>query len=471
MCKQYPLIIGNQYQMKESLHTIYNKYTGEPYAAISAAGPEDVDAAVAAAKAAFSNTYFDVQTRYQVLMKAAELIRARREELAEILTAEAGKTVIDAHNEVDWSVDLFTESAEEAKRLNGETFCMPAPWLDTRTCYTRREPVGVVAAITPFNFPLNLVAHKVAPALAAGNPVILKPAEATSVIGWKLCEILIEAGAPEGFISCLTGSGSVLGPALTANPDISFYSFTGSVAVGKQIKAQIGLRKSAMELGSNSATIVCKDYDLTEAVNACLDAAFSNAGQVCIHLQRIYVERAAYEPFVQAFVQAAKGKRVGDPSAEETEIGPMIAEAEAIRVEQWVNEALTQGAVAHCGARREGPLFWPTVLTNVTRDMRVVKDEIFGPVVCIIPFDTMAEAYAMVNDSRYGLNGGILTSSLPVAMEAIKAIQCGSVIVGGTCGFRFGCMPYGGVKESGFGKEGPHYAVEEMTEQKTVVIL
>ena len=221
MSQVYPLIIANRYESRQDTMTVFHKYTGEPFAQMSAASVEDVDTAVVQAKHALEHTYFDVQTRYQVLMKAADLLKERREELAAILTAEAGKTVQDAHNEVDWSVDLFVESAEEAKRLNGETFCMPVPWLDTRTCYTRREPVGVVVAITPFNFPLNLVAHKVAPALAAGNPVILKPAAATSVIGWKLCEILIDAGLPAGFISCLTGSGSVLGPALAAHPGSS----------------------------------------------------------------------------------------------------------------------------------------------------------------------------------------------------------------------------------------------------------
>lgn len=471
MSQVYPLIIANRYESRQDTMTVFHKYTGEPFAQMSAASVEDVDTAVVQAKHALEHTYFDVQTRYQVLMKAADLLKERREELAAILTAEAGKTVQDAHNEVDWSVDLFVESAEEAKRLNGETFCMPVPWLDTRTCYTRREPVGVVVAITPFNFPLNLVAHKVAPALAAGNPVILKPAAATSVIGWKLCEILIDAGLPAGFISCLTGSGSVLGPALAAHPGVSFYSFTGSVDVGQQLKAQIGLRKCAMELGSNSATIVCDDFELDQAVNACADAAFCNAGQVCIHLQRIFVARSIFEPFVAGLTKAAQEKVVGDPSDPATEIGPMIAQREAARVEEWVAQAVADGAVVHCGNRREGALFWPTVLTQVTGEMRVMKDEIFGPVVCVVPFDTMEEAYAMVNDSRYGLNGGILTHSLPVAMQAIQSIHCGSVIVGGTCGFRFGCMPYGGVKESGFGKEGPHYAVEEMTEQKTVVIL
>lgn len=469
--EKYPLIIGNEEVYTEKTHLVYNKYTGEPYAEISLADAKQVEAAASAARKAFETVPFDVLSRYNVLMKAAALLAERAEELAAILTAEAGKTLQDAKNEVLWSADLLTESAEEAKRLHGESFGFWGDWLDGRTCYTRKEPIGPVAAIAPFNFPLNLVVHKVAPALAAGNPVLLKPAEATSVIGLHLCRLLLDAGVPKGYLSCLTGSGAEIGPLLTANEKIAFYSFTGSVPTGKSIKASIGLRRCTMELGSNAATIVCKDYDLPSAVASCADAAFSNAGQVCIHLQRIYVERPIFEEFVARLTAAAQAKTVGDPMDPATEIGPMIAEGEAVRVEQWVAEAAAGGAVIHCGNRRERALFWPTVLTGVTRDMQVVKDEVFGPVVSVIPFDTMQEAYDMVNDSRYGLNTGILTNNISTAMEATKVLQSGSVIVGGTCGFRIGNMPYGGVKESGFGKEGPKYAIEEMTATKAVVIL
>ena len=469
--EKYPIIIGNKKVFKKETLPIYDKFTGLLFAEISASDANDVEQAAQIAEKAVKNTDFDIQARYNVLMNIAKLMKDNKEELAHILIEEAGKTVIDAHNEVDWSIDLFIESAEEAKRLNGETFCMPVPWLDTRTCYTRKEPVGVVAAITPFNFPLNLVSHKLAPALAAGNAVILKPAEATSVIGLKLCELIVEAGLPEGYISCLTGSGSIIGPALTANQNISFYSFTGSVPTGKLIKSQIGIRKCALELGSNSATIICDDYDIDSAVSSCIDAAFSNAGQVCIHLQRIYVQNNIYLEFLKKITEESKKIIVGDPSDPKTKVGPMIAEKEAIRAMSWVNEALQQGAIAHCGNRREKSLLWPTVLTNVTPEMKVVKDEIFAPVTSVIPFDNVNDAFDMVNDSRYGLNAGILTNNMPVAMEAIKKIKCGSVIVGGTCGFRFGNMPYGGVKESGFGKEGPHYAINEMSETKTIIIL
>ncbi|MDD6347691.1 MAG: aldehyde dehydrogenase family protein [Lachnospiraceae bacterium] len=470
--KKYPLIIGGQEVLTEETHYVYDKYTGEVFAEISAAGREEVDRAVDRAVEAFETNPLDAASRYTILMKAADLMEERADEIAAIMTAEAGKPTQDARNEILWSTDLVRESAELARQLHGECFGFWGDaWMDTRTCYTRREPVGPVAAIAPFNYPLNLVIHKVAPAIAAGNPVILKPAEVTSVTGLAVCRIFMDAGLPDGYISCLTGSGSVIGPLLTENQKIAFYSFTGSVSVGKSIKAAIGLRRCAMELGSNSATIVCRDYDPAAAAAACADAAFTNAGQVCIHLQRLYVDRAVYDEFLEKLIREAEAITVGDPRDPGTRIGPMIAEKEAARVENWVREAVEQGAVIQCGGKRSGALFRPTVLTGTTPDMKVMKDEVFGPLVCVVPFDTIDEAFTMVNDSRYGLNSGILTNDIATGMEASRRLKTGSVIIGGTCGFRIGNMPYGGVKESGFGKEGPRYAIEEMTDLKAVVIL
>ncbi len=404
-------------------------------------------------------------------MKIADLLVQNQDELAEIMIAEAGKTVEDAKNEVLWSADLFVDSAEEAKRLTDETVLFPVPYLDQQLCYVKREPVGVVAAIAPFNFPLNLVAHKVAPALAAGNAVVLKPALVTSVIALRLTELMIEAGVPQGFISCLTGPGAEIGDWLVQNPDINFYSFTGSVPVGKSIQSKIGLRRSSMELGSNSATIVCDDYCLDAAVEACVGDAFSNAGQVCISLQRIFVHESLYDDFVAKYVEQAKQLRVGDPSDPDTQIGPMIKESEAIRAMEWIEEAEKQGAKVLCGNKREGSCVWPTVLTDVTREMKVFALETFAPITSIISFTTLQEAIDAVNDSPYGLNAGVLTHDLRVAHEAVSKIHTGSVIIGGTCSFRFGNMPYGGVKDSGFGKEGAKYAIDEMTNRKTVVVL
>lgn len=468
---KYPVLISGEKVYTDKIINVYDKYTNELIAEICAADEVLVNRAVAEAKHAFETTYFDVQTRYNVLMKAAHIMTERCDELADILTGEAGKIPADAKNEVLWTIDLIMDSAEEAKRINGETVCFPVPWLDTRTCYTRREPVGVVAAITPFNFPLNLVAHKVAPALAAGNAVVLKPAAVTPIIAYKFCEILIEAGLPRGFIHYLGGSGEEVGNALVANKDINFYSFTGSVPVGSSIKEKIGMRRGAFELGSNSATVICEDYDPIKAADMCAGDAFANAGQVCISLQRIYVQRPIFDAFLKRLVENAKAKIAGDPRKPGTDLGPVISGKDASRIIEWIEEAVRDGAVVHCGNKREGNVVWPTVLTNVNRDMKVIKDEVFGPVVSVIPFDTVDEAIGMVNDSRFGLNAGILTNNISVAMEAIPKIKTGGVIVGGTCSFRFGNMPYGGVKDSGIGREAPRYAIEEMTDLKTVVIL
>lgn len=469
--KTYPLIIGGEMVDKKETLPVYCKYDGTLYANVAAAAAADVKQAVDAAEAALAQGGFSGQERYEVLMRAAALVVERQAELAEILIRETGKTVQDANNEIGWSVDLFTESAEEAKRIHGETVPFPQPWMTGATAYIRREPVGIVAAITPFNFPFNLVAHKLAPALAAGNPVILKPATVTAVIGWKLCEILLDAGAPKGYVSCLTGEGGKVGAALAAEPRIGFYSFTGSVPVGESLKRDIGLRKCALELGSNSATIVCEDWDPEAAAAAAAEDAFSNAGQVCISMQRVYVHRSGYDTFVKKLAELAAAKKVGDNADPTTEIGPMITEKEAVRVMAWIAEAKAGGAAVHCGDKRQGSLVWPTVLTGVKRDMKVMCDEVFGPVVSVVPFDDVEEAFKMVNDSTYGLNSGILTNDRKVAMRATQVLKTGSVIVGGTCSFRLGSMPYGGVKNSGIGREGPKYAVEEMTEMKTVVLL
>ncbi|KIL38613.1 aldehyde dehydrogenase [Gordoniibacillus kamchatkensis] len=467
----YPALISGKRVETNQLLLVSDKFTGQPYAHIHQPRKEDVERAVAEAKQAQAAVPFPVAQRYDVLMKAAAALRSRAEELADVMVAEAGKLRRDALNEVWWSIDLFVESAEEAKRLHGETFVLPIPGLDQKTCYTMRVPVGVVGAITPYNFPLNLVAHKVAPALAAGNAVVLKPAAQTPVIAFKLCEILLEAGVPDGYLHCLAGEGPTVGEWLVDDSRIDFYSFTGSVAVGKRIKERTGLRRVALELGSNSATIVHSDIDPVEAANTCAQAAFSNAGQVCISLQRAYVHESIYDAFVAELAKQASLLIVGDPREDATGVGPMISAKEAERVQSWIEEAVAQGAVAHTGNKREGALVWPTVLTGVKPDMKVMRSEVFGPVVSVVPYRTLDEAIELVNDSDYGLQAGVLTRDLQVAMEATRRIRTGGVIVGGTCAFRIGCMPYGGVKQSGIGREGPRYAMEEMTDVKTVVIL
>lgn len=467
----YPLLISGERVETGDMLAVTDKFTGEVYARIHQATKADVARAAREAKECRQSVAFPVMSRYEVLRKAAGLMQERAAELADVMVAEAGKLRADALNEVYWSVDIFVEAAEEAKRLHGETFTLPVPGLDGKTCYTMRMPVGVVGAITPYNFPLNLVAHKVAPALAAGNAVVLKPASQTPVIAYKLCEILLEAGVPAGYLHYVAGAGSTVGQWLIEDPNIDFYSFTGSVSVGRRLKEQCGLRRSALELGSNSATIVHADWDPIQAAKAAADSAFSNAGQVCISLQRLFVHESIYEPLLAELVKLASQLQVGDPRLSTTQVGPMISEQEAVRVQAWIEEAVQGGAVAHCGHKREGALVWPTVLSQAQPHMKVMQQEAFGPVVSVTPYRTLDEAIDKVNDSEFGLQAGLLTKDIGAAMEASRRIRTGGLIIGGTCAFRIGSMPYGGVKNSGMGREGPRYAMEEMTDLKTVVIL
>lgn len=463
--------IGGKPVESGNMLPVYDKFTGELYAQVHQPGRDDVQLAVTEAKRAQATVPFPVMKRHEVLSKAAALMKERASELAEAMVAEAGKLRRDALNEVYWSVDLFAESAEEAKRLHGETFLLPVPGLERKTCYTMRVPVGVVAAITPYNFPLNLVAHKVAPALGAGNAVILKPAAQTPVVSFLLADILRDAGLPEGYLHVLGGEGPTVGEWLLEDERIDLYSFTGSVPVGRRIKERTGLRRIALELGSNSATIVHSDADPVAAARACAQGGFANAGQVCISVQRVYVHESIRDTFVRELTLQAEALVVGDPRDESTGVGPMISEREAARVHEWIGEAIAQGASALTGNRREGALVWPTVLVDVKPDMKVMRREVFGPVISVASYRTLEEAIDLVNDSEYGLQAGIFTRDLHAAMEATRGIRAGGVIVGGTSAFRIGSMPYGGVKNSGIGREGPRYAMEEMSDLKTVVIL
>lgn len=467
----YPSLVSGKPIETDDLLTVTHKYSGEPYAFFHQVSKQEVDQAIGEAKEAFEKTPFPIMKRYEVLLNAARLLQHRAEELAEVMVSEAGKTFQDALNEVYWTTDILVDSAEEVKRLTGEKFILPVPGLDDKVCYTMRDPVGVVAAITPYNFPLNLVAHKVGPALAAGNPVILKPASFTPVTAYKFCEILIEAGVPQGYLHLLVGPGSKVGEWLIEDPRIDYYSFTGSQEIGKQLKEKSGLRRVSLELGSNSATIVHQDYDPLKAAEACVTSAFSNAGQVCISLQRIYVHQLIYQEFLDALANQTEELKVGNASNNgNTDIGPMISEQEAQRVEAWTEEALSHGGHLIIGHQRIDNFYSPTILVDVDPSLSIVSKEVFGPVVTVYPYQTLNEAIEYVNDSEYGLQAGVLTHDMNVAMETTRRIRTGGVIVGGTCSFRIGNMPYGGVKNSGIGREGPRYAIEEMTDLKTVVL-
>jgi acyl-CoA reductase-like NAD-dependent aldehyde dehydrogenase len=451
--------------------TVTDKASGAPWATISQAGTKEVDAAVTAASQAFANKPLTVTQRYEILVRAAALIRSRNEDLALTMAYEAGKPFRDALAEVERAADTFTWSAEEAKRIHGEMVPLEAtPGSENRLAFTIRVPVGVVCAITPFNFPINLVAHKVAPALAAGNAVVLKPASYTPVVAAKLCAILTDAGLPPGWLNLLVGPGDSVGNALLTDARIGFYTFTGSVPVGEALKRTIGLRRCTLELGSNSAAIVHEDADVANAATQCALKGFSYAGQVCLSVQRILVHRAVVEEFTAKLVSVTQGLRMGDPKDSTTDIGPMISESEARRAESWIREAVTEGASLLTGGQRDGSFLAPAVLANVQPQMRVVCQETFAPIVTVQAYGTLDEALRIANDSEFGLQAGVFTGSLAVAMAAARGLHVGGVMINDTSFYRAGQMPYGGVKRSGMGREGPRYAVEEMTELRLVVL-
>lgn len=451
---------------------VVNPYNKTVIGTVPVATKEDVVAAVAAAvQAGPTMAKMPAFKRAEILRRTSDLLRAAERDIALTIAAEAGKAYKFSLGEVRRAQETFGFAADEARRLHGETVPMDAATGGVnRLGFYVRVPVGVVAAISPFNFPLNLVAHKVAPAIAAGCTVVLKPATATPITSVKLVEIMNEAGLPPGALNLIMGGGSTVGTWLTQDPHVSKITFTGSPSVGKTIIQNAGLKKVTMELGNNSATIIDKDADLDQAIPACTVGAFANSGQVCISIQRIYIHRDIYNTFRDRFVQSVKALKVGDPALEDTDVGPLITEKEAVRVEQWVNEATAHGAKVLTGGKRQGGVYEPTVLENVTADMKVVCDEVFGPTVSLIPFDDFDQALDWVDDSAYGLQAGVYTHDLDKALRAVDRLNVGGVIINDSPSFRVDQMPYGGNKDSGIGREGPRFAVEEMTTIKMVAI-
>jgi acyl-CoA reductase-like NAD-dependent aldehyde dehydrogenase len=408
--------------------------------------------------------------RSLILKRAAELIEQRAKDLAETITLEEGKIISESRLEVSRAVQTLTLSAEEAKRLSGEMVPLEgAPGSGNRLGFTLRIPCGVVVAIGPFNFPLNLIAHKVGPALAAGNSVIIKPATDTPLSALKLTEILLEAGLPPSAIQCITGSGSEIGDSLCSDSRVRKITFTGSREVGERICRIAGLKKVTMELGSNSPLIVMPDADLEKVCQSIVATGYSNAGQVCISTQRVLVLESAYDKLLQALRPRVEAIGTGNPLDEKTLMGPMIREGDAIRVESWVREAVGAGAKLLVGGQRNGSFFSATVVAGVNPTMRISCEELFGPAVAITPAESIEQAIFMANDSNYGLSAGIFTQNLDWAMKFAREVDSGNLHINWGPQWRADLMPYGGLKGSGFGKEGPKYAVQEMTELKMVV--
>ena len=467
--REAQLLIGGQWVNGVDSFAVTDKYTGETIARCERASREQVDAAVAAARLSFEEKRLTPYERYEILLRASKLIIERGELLAETIVAEAGFPFVDAENEVRRAAQTFILSAEEGKRLVGEVVPIEsAPGNEHRMAFTIRVPRGVVCGITSFNSPLNMVAHKVAPALAAGNTVVIKPAESTPLSASLLVRILLDAGLPPAHLNLLQGPGSEVGGWLVANPDIAFYSFTGSTPVGKLIRGAVGLRPVALELGSIAATVVCDDADLERAATRCVQSAFRRAGQACTSTQRLFVDRKAMGEFVPRLLEAAAALRVGNPHDRSTAIGPMISERDAIRAESWVREAVAQGARLLTGGGRQGALLQPTILTGVTPSMRVMCEEVFAPVMSIIPVDGIDDAVTQVNSTPFGLAVGIFTRDVMRALDAARRFHVGVVHINEPSASRVDLMPFSGVKHSGIGTEGPRYAMREMTEERLI---
>jgi acyl-CoA reductase-like NAD-dependent aldehyde dehydrogenase len=450
---------------------VIDKFTGELIGHADRASQDQVHLAVAAAEASFQATRLDPYDRFQILRRACDVIERRRGELAETITAEAGFPVTDAQNEVTRAIQTVLIAAEEGKRLVGEMVPIEAaPGHAHRMAFTIRVPRGVVCAITSFNAPLNFVAHKVAPALASGNTVVVKAPQATPLCAALFAEIMLEAGLPPGHLNVVQGPGSEIGRWLVADQRIRFYSFTGSTEVGRQLHRDVGLRPVALELGSIAGTIVCADGDLDRAAARVANSAFRRAGQACTSTQRLFVHRAVLEPFLERFAAATSALKVGDPRDPQTAIGPMISDAEAARAERWVNDAIAQGATLLAGGQRTGALLAPTVLVDVTATMQVICEEIFAPVVSVIPFDSFDEAIDRINSTAFGLAAGVFTRDINTAMIAARRIHVGVVHINESSSNRVDLIPFAGVKESGLGREGPKYAMQEMTEERLITI-
>lgn len=451
---------------------IHSPWSGEAVGGVSRAGPEEWETAIIAAQnAARALKTWSSQQRRQLLEALAAGVKARRDEFVQFIVAEGGKPVTYARAEMARGLSTLTLAAEEADRIGGEV--LPLDVIQAaagRWGITRRFPVGPVLGIAPFNFPFNLVAHKVGPALAAGNPIIIKPASATPLTALKLAEVYEQAGGPPGGLQVLP-SRTELAERAVADDRLKVLSFTGSAAVGWHLKSQAGRKKVILELGGNAACIIDKDADLKRAARRTAIGAFAHAGQVCIAVQRVLVHQQVYEEFLHVFQDTiAREIAAGDPAREETVVGPFINQDAAERVRAWVSEALDGGAQLLTGGLGEGNLMPPTVLTDVTPEMKVWREEIFGPVATVTPFNDFDEALEMANDSVYGLQAGVFTNTLSHAWQAFETLEVGSVIVNDAPVFRVDHMPYGGVKASGLGREGVRYAVEELTEIRLLAL-
>jgi glyceraldehyde-3-phosphate dehydrogenase (NADP+) len=464
-------LINGEWRLTERRQTIVNPFTGEPVAEVCQAGQPEIHEAIEGAVAAFRLTRrLHSFQRSDALASIALGIRARRQEFARLITSDTGKPISLSRAEVDRAVFTFATAAEEAKRVGGEILPLDlSPSSEGRFAIVRRFPIGPVSAITPFNFPLNLVAHKLGPAIAAGNSVVMKPSSSGARVALMLGQIILDSNLPKGAVSIVTCAGDEARQ-LVIDERIKLLTFTGSPAVGWDMKAKAGKKKVVLELGGNAGVMVDKDVDIESIVERLVQGAFANAGQSCISVQRVFVHEKVFGRFVEKFVEMTQSICTGDPNEEETLVGPMINEEAAMMSEQRVLRAVGAGATVLCGGKRKGAFLEPTILSNVNPSMEVCGEEVFAPIVTVGPFESMQEAVGLVNQSSFGLQAGIFTNNLTDALDAYRDLDVGGVILNDFPTYRIDHMPYGGIKGSGFGREGVKYAIEEMTEPKLLAV-
>lgn len=471
MAQEFPYLIDGQPRTTGTAVEIRSPFRGEVAGVTWHATAAEVEEAIVAAERAFAETRrWPTFRRAELLERLVRALQAQPDTLARLIALEAGKPIKYARAEVNRAVATVTDALEESKRIRGEWLPLDLePASRGRHALVRRFPLGPIAAITPFNFPLNLVAHKVAPALACGNTLVLKPAPQAPLSGLALARMALEAGAPPGMLNAFLCPLEAARPLVT-DPRLKLLSFTGSASVGWSLKSLAGKKRVLLELGGNAAVAVHSDADLELAARRCAFGGFAYAGQTCISVQRIYVQRAVFADFTTRFLAAVGQLRLGDPLDEATDLGPMISPRDAERAESWVREAVAGGAKVLVGGERDGACFQPTVLTNTRPAMNVCAQEVFAPIVVLEPCDTLADALRLINRSAYGLQAGVFTRDLDAAFAAFEDLEVGGLILNDVPTYRADPMPYGGVKDSGLGREGVRYAIEEMTERKVLVL-
>lgn len=466
-----PILLGGHWVRTSSIEPVRNPYSDEVVAMVCQAEPEHVRQVIESLKRVSTElATIPAHARAKALFQLAAGLNDRREEFATTICQEAGKPITDARREVDRAIQTFRIAAEESKRIPGEILPMDlTPGGEAYSGSVRRFPIGTVLGITPFNFPLNLVAHKVAPCLAAGNPIVLKPAPQTPLTSLLLGEIFLTTELPPEALTILPCSNA-LAEQMVIHPGFQALSFTGSMTIGWMLKGKAGHKRVLLELGGNAGVIIEPDANLDAAIDRCVIGGFAYSGQTCISVQRIFVHESRYELFLKPFVDQVRRLPMGNPSLEETIVGPLINEQAARRVESWIQEAVSHGATLLTGGSRKNAFIEPAVLTNVSNNMKVCCEEIFGPVVTVTPYSHLQEALTLLNDSEFGLQAGIFTSNIDTMYRAYSHLEVGALLVNEIPTFRADHMPYGGIKQSGLGREGVRYAIQELTEPKLLVV-